>query len=235
MERDQQNGIEYPDGTLPTNEAVSLNNTKCPETPEEINQFIADNVKLLHSLLKPYRGVDEYEDLFQEASLGFYRGIVTYSQRRALKPNGRHAKLTTYAYQCALNQVKMYLRAKQAKSRNAPVFSLDSGLAIDHPEYDSYLNRDLRKFDAWHPAQDDMEDHVYRREVLRRALRIVDIEMSREERIAIHRMLEGVSQVEIAKELNTSQANVSKCIKTAIWKIKIKLINRGIIPSDFKL
>ena len=48
-----------------------------PKTEEEINDYMYRNRKLIHAVLRPYRGLDDYDDLFQEASLGFLKGIRT--------------------------------------------------------------------------------------------------------------------------------------------------------------
>ena len=31
----------------------------CPETPEDVDQFCRDNINLLRSVVRPYRGLDE--------------------------------------------------------------------------------------------------------------------------------------------------------------------------------
>lgn len=112
-------------------------NQKVPETPEELEEFIIRNYRLIHAVLKPYRGLDEYDDLLQEANIGFLKGIQSYD------PN-KKVKLTTYAYVCAKNQVKMYLRRSCAKSRSGTVVSLDASLDGDSDdEKNSLLNRDL--------------------------------------------------------------------------------------------
>ena len=92
-----------------------------PKTEDEINDFMYRNRKLIHAVLRPYRGLDDYDDLYQEAAIGFYKGIKTYDPKKGIK-------LTTYAFACARNQVKMYLRRATAKSRTGTVPGWMSGI-----------------------------------------------------------------------------------------------------------
>lgn len=201
-------------------------NTWKPQTREQINQFFADNIKLIHELLKQYKGLDEYDDLFQEASLGFYKGIISYDPSKG-------TKLTTYAYECARNQVKMHLRKIQAKFRTATIISLDfRSEDKESSEQDSLLNQRQSEHDSLHPWLLNMEDTICQNDLIDRILDVVDSEMTYEQQVVIHRMMQGVPQSETAKELNSSQANVSKCLKYALCELHLKLLNYGIIDED---
>lgn len=206
------------------NAAVSKNTEPMyPKTPEEINDFFEKNIKLIHFVLKPYKGCDEYDDLFQEASMGFFKGITTFSP-------GRGVKLTTYACECAKNEVKMHLRRSSAKSRTATLVSLDvDGTDPDGTEHDSLLNRDHSECDSLHPSVGSLEDIVCQRDIFTRAMAIIDTDMTFEQQLVLHQHLEGIPQAETAKELNSSQANVSKILKLAICELVLKLRARGII------
>ena len=63
-----------------------------PMTRDEANDFISENKSLIHAVLRSYKGCDEYDDLFQVASIGFYKGIMSYD------PSQR-VKMTTYCYE----------------------------------------------------------------------------------------------------------------------------------------
>ena len=91
-----------------------------PMTRDEANDFISENKSLIHAVLRSYKGCDEYDDLFQVASIGFYKGIMSYD------PSQR-VKMTTYCYECAKNEVKMHLRKNAAKSRTAAAVSRTRG------------------------------------------------------------------------------------------------------------
>jgi len=198
-------------------------NQKTPQTQAEICEFMEKNKKLIHAILKPYRGLDEYDDLFQEASLGFFKGIQTFDPKKNIK-------LTTYAYACGKNQVKMYLRKSAAKSRTGTVISLEAGFDGED-DRDNMLNRDLESMDPLNETA-SMEDIIHTNTLYRIAMDIVKTQMSKQQRIVIYEFLKGTPQSQTAKKLNTSQSEISKILKTAICDLRLKMQEQGIVDSD---
>ena len=86
-----------------------------PRTSDDIEKFLKDNIGIIDSILLPYRGLDEYEDLVQVAYSGIIKAIQTYS------PN-QNIKLTLYAYTCAKNEVRMYIRRNKSKKETLKHF-----------------------------------------------------------------------------------------------------------------
>lgn len=196
-----------------------------PKTSEEINDYLIQNEKLIHAMLKHYKGCDEYDDLFQEASIGFYKGCASYRPSRGVK-------LSTYAYECARNQVKMYLRKNNARFRTATVVSLDATASDgDGSERESLLNQDWGERDTLRQTSQSLEDVICQKDLMKRAMDIVE-EFPRDWRIAIYRHMEGVPQSKTADELGSSQANVSKILKYAICELRHQLTIRGAISED---
>ena len=78
-----------------------------PKSIEDCAKFVEDNKEIILRVLRPYRGLDEYDTLAQEAGLGMFKAIQTYSPDRGFD-------LTEYAYICAKNQIQMYLRSVSA-------------------------------------------------------------------------------------------------------------------------
>ena len=62
-------------------QADEYGNSHIPQTDEEVAEFIERNSRLIHAILRPYRGLDDYDDLFQEAAIGFLKGIRTYNPK----------------------------------------------------------------------------------------------------------------------------------------------------------
>lgn len=200
-------------------------NQKVPETPEEVDEFIRHNYRLLHAVLRPYRGLDEYDDLLQEANIGFLKGIQSYD------PN-KKVKLTTYAYVCAKNQVKMYLRRSSAKSRSGTVISLEANFdSDDSDDRNNLLNRDLESANPLNKVI-SMEDRIHSHILFEKAMQIVNTELTPAQRIVIYRHMESVPQSRTAKELKTSQSEISKMLKNAICELKLRMIESGIISDD---
>lgn len=194
-----------------------------PETAQEISDFMEKNRKLIHAIIKPYRGLDAYDDLYQEAALGFFKGIQTYN------PN-RNSKLTTYAFACGKNQVKMYLRKAGAKSRTGTVISLDATMG-GNEDGDTLMNRDLERIDPTREVP-SFEEQIHTRTIFMAAMDIVRREMSRNQQIVIRRFMEGVPQSQTAKELHTSQSEISKLYKTSICELRLKMEERGLVDRD---
>lgn len=193
-------------------------------TRDEANAFMADNVALIHSVLKPFKGCEDYEDLFQEASIGFYKGIMSYNPRFGVK-------ISTFCFECAKNEVKMLLRRNSAKSRTASVISLDGLQDPDSGKYDNMLERSLTDKDSLHPVTEDIGDTVSNKEVVDAAMSIIRNEMSPEEQLVIQRFMEGQPQAITAKEIGASQAKVSKILKYAMSKLNLAMHQRNLVPT----
>ena len=73
---------------------------------EDFTKFMEDNQEIVRRILRPYRGLGEYDILAEEASLGMAKGFLTYSTDREID-------LTEYAFICAKNEVQAYLRRER--------------------------------------------------------------------------------------------------------------------------
>lgn len=195
-----------------------------PMTRDEANDFISENKSLIHAVLRSYKGCDEYDDLFQVASIGFYKGIMSYD------PSQR-VKMTTYCYECAKNEVKMHLRKNAAKSRTAAVVSLDGLQDPDTGRSENWLERNLAENDPFHPVTEDIGDTIGNKEVFDAAMRIIQEEMTWEEQLVLQRFMAGQPQSVTARELGASQAKVSKIQKIAIAKLTLAMKERNLGPA----
>lgn len=192
---------------------------RIPYTPEEIEAYLLDNKGLILALIRPYRGLDEYEDIMQEAYIGFYKGLQAYNPDHGVL-------LTTFAYSCARNQVKMYMRKANAKSRGAGErpMSLDTGDGSEDYKPDMLLGQVMAD-----GPQIDIEDEIYKDTVTKAAISIVNKVLDRDSRIIVYRFMQCVSQSKTAEELSISQAQVSKLLRRSIERIKEELELQGII------
>lgn len=191
-----------------------------PKTDEEINDYMYRNRKLIHAVLRPYRGLDDYNDLYQEASFGFLKGIKTYNPNKGIK-------LTTYAFACARNQVKMYLRRAKAKSRTGTVLSLDASLdrsGLD--DRDTLLNRDLASFDPLSEPL-DLDEQIHDHILFDVAMRMMKECLNETQQFIIMQYMKGVPQAKTAKILHTSQSEISKIQKTSFCIISLKMKEDG--------
>ena len=130
-------------------------------------------------------------------------------------------KLSTYVFICAKNEVRMYLRKGAAKIRSASVVSLDAD--IDDDQKRKVIDT---IFDSNCPI-DKLENDLYAKSIFRIAMQIVDYEMSKEAGIVVHRTMDGITQSQIARELNVSQSKVSKLLSASRKQHKEKLNAAG--------
>lgn len=196
-------------------QADEYGNSHIPQTDEEVAEFIERNSRLIHAILRPYRGLDDYDDLFQEAAIGFLKGIRTYNPKT-------QNKITTYAFACGRNEVKMYLRKGRAKSRSGVVTVSIEASINPEDERDNLLNKDLQSYDPLYEPE-DLDESIHRNILYERAERIMKRHLNNTQQFVVRQMMNKVPQSKTAKVLKTSQSEVSKILKTSICIIRLKM------------
>lgn len=204
--------------TIINKDTISTKETAAwiPCTPEEIDQYCRDNERLLHFLLKPYKGMEDYDDLLQEAFIGFYKGVQAYSP-------GCGVKLSTFACQCAKNELRMYLRRNGAKRRTATLVSYECPTEDNEGNSACYLDRNMSERDSLHRTSESLEDGFLKRDICRTAMDIIRNRMSPAKRDVLLAHLEGAKQTEIAGMMGISQAQVSRLLKGAVCEVSLKI------------
>lgn len=195
-------------------QADEYGNSNVPRTDKEISDFMERNKRLIHAILRPYRGLDDYDDLFQEAAIGFLNGLRTYNPKM-------NNKVTTYAFACGRNSVKMYLRKGRAKSRSGVTVSLEASYDPED-DRDNLLNKDLNSYDPLHEPE-DLDESIHRNILYERADRIMKKYLNPTQRFVVRQMMNKVPQSRTAELLRTSQSEISKILKTSICIIRLKM------------
>lgn len=187
-------------------------------TLETYERFLQENIGLIHKVLNPYRGLDEYDDLFQEACLGVFKALLTYNSSRG-------TKLTSYAFTCAQNQVRMYLRTINAKCRAGDTVSLETwdGNAENQTRLLEYILSSKYQL----PPEESMDNKTYMRLAFQAAMEIVKNELGITAQIAIYRFMDGTPQSKTAKMLGMSQSAVSKELNRALVYLRTRMIDLG--------
>lgn len=196
-------------------QADEYGNAHIPQTDAEVAEFIERNSRLIHAILRPYRGLDDYDDLFQETAIGFLKGIRTYNPKT-------QNKITTYAFACGRNEVKMYLRKGRAKSRSGGVTVSIEASINPEDERDNLLNKDLQSYDPLYEPE-DLDESIHRNILYERAERIMKRHLNNTQQFVVRQMMNKVPQSKTAKVLKTSQSEVSKILKTSICIIRLKM------------
>lgn len=189
-------------------------------TSEAYEKFLQENIGLIHKVLNPYRGLDEYDDLFQEACLGVFKALLTYNSSKG-------AKLTSYAFTCAQNQVRMYLRTNNAKCRAGETVSLetwDGNIGNQNRLLESILSSRYQL-----PSEEGMDNKVYVLLAFQAAMGIVKNELDKTAQITIYRFIDSTPQNKTAEMLGISQSAVSKAFTHALVHLRNRMTDLGFI------
>lgn len=194
-----------------------------PQSEEELTQFFRDNELLIHTAVKEFKSSGmEYDDLVQEANIGFMLGLRGFDPERG-------AQLSTYCYKCAQNQIRMLLRRNRSKGRFAFVYSIDAPYPSD--EKDGVANRfdslSTTNSDQLHTPEMALEDQVAQREMFDVAMAHAKDCLSENEYQALLMWYHNETQDTIAKALGVSQATTSKLIHYGHGKLKYYLQQKG--------
>ena len=185
---------------------------------ELFENFLQENMGIVHRLLRPYRGLDEYEDLMQEAYIGIFKALTTYDPRKG-------SRLTSYAYTCAQNEVRMYLRKSMAKRRACTTVSLETW--DGNEENQNKLLEYILGSKNLAASIESMDYQICTNAAFQTAMEIVDNEMDRTSKISIHCFMAGNPQSETAKVLGMSQSAVSKEFDHALIYLQARMKDLG--------
>jgi len=189
-----------------------------PETEVEFEEFYRSNIRLLRKVVQPYLGLDEYDDLLQEASIGLLKGLQTFNPQKNIK-------LTTYAFVCARNQVRMYIRKNSAKSRSGHTESLETNIIDDSGDGDGKRLIDYICGDDG--SAEKLEDALYRKSAACAALNILANEMDYSSMVVVRETMRGTTQSKIGEMLHVSQSKVSKILSATLKQLKVRMQEQG--------
>lgn len=194
-----------------------------PKTEEEVNQFLIDNQRIIHKICQEVKhsGI-EYEDLVQEASIGFLKGIRTYTPGKGSIP-------TTYCYKCARTAVLMVIRAQRAKARTAITVSMDAGFTAKGKDKEMNPADVLSTSDTdeLHTPEKPMDEQVALREMSNLVLRYAHECLDDNEYHALMLWYNEETQDSIAEKMHISQATASKLIHFAHGKLRWYMNQHG--------
>lgn len=167
-------------------------------TNEEMNEMFNKNIKIAYKIANQYRinYPEEYEDIKQVALLGLWKAVQNYNPKWAI---------TTIAYKTIYNNINYYLRSvKRHRDNDISIYTVlnekdNDILTIEELLPDNY---------------DAIEDMLLNLDI-EHAFNKLDLSKVEEKFLELKK--EGLSQTEIGKRLNKSQAQISR-IQTKIRK-----------------
>ena len=175
---------------------------------EARNQLILHNLRLVAHIVKKFEtSGNDVDDLIGIGTVGFIKGIDTYSVEKKVK-------LTTYAAKCAENEILMYFRSNKKNAKNVSIY--------DGVSYDKEGN-EITVLDVLKTKDPDYLEDIYLKDNILLLRKYLNILSKRERKIINMRYglehEEEKTQKEIASALGISRSYVSRIEKRAITKI----------------
>ena len=173
---------------------------------KEQHSIVLENRKLVYFLahkLGITKKSSDYEDVISSGMLGLIKATITFDET---KKNA----FSTYAAKCITTEIFMYFREEQ-KHRN--VTSFEEIIATDSSGNNFCLG------DTIADPNSDFIENLIEREEFENMVSIILNYLKSNQKIALLYRMSGLTQVEVARELNLSQSYISRVEKNAILVI----------------
>lgn len=177
-------------------------------------KLILHNLRLVsHIVRKYYSNAPDSEDLVSIGVIGLVKAVDTYKCETGIR-------FATYAARCIQNEILMHFRAQKKRATDV---SLAETIDIDRD------GNPLTYMDIL-CTTDNLGDELDKKTQIERAIRLVNNILDDRERqiITMRYGLFGISksytQKEIAEKLNISRSYVSRIEKSALDKLRSKLL-----------
>ena len=199
------------------------------------NELINGNLKLVLSILKRFNKKDEnMDDLFQIGCIGLIKAIDNFDL-------SYQVKFSTYCVPMVMGEVRRYLRDNNSirvstKNGKEPTNEeLAKILEIEEQELAIALDSLRQPVSLFEPIYNDGGDTIYLFDQIEDKKNNNDLNIrlavdkaiknlsEREQYIIDQRFIIGKTQMEIATDLNISQAQISRLEKNALQRIRKQL------------
>lgn len=177
-------------------------------------KLILHNLRLVsHIVRKYYSGAPDSEDLVSIGTIGLVKAIDTFKCDAGIR-------FATYGARCIQNEILMHFRAEKKRSSDV---SLAETIDIDRD------GNPLTYMDII-CTNEDLGEDLDKKTQIERALRLVNNTLdAREKQIITMRyglfgLTKSYTQKEIAEKLNISRSYVSRIEKSALDKLREKLL-----------
>lgn len=179
------------------------------------NKLIEHNLRLVAHIVKKYYSQSKnQDDLISIGTIGLIKAVDTYK-------NGSGTRFATYASKCIQNEILMYFRSRKKLSAEV---SLSDTIDIDK-DGNPLTYMDIVSVDD--TIAEELDIKIMSEKTRKIILNDLD---SRERQIIVSRYgLDGekpLTQRELSAKLRISRSYVSRIEKSALDKIKSKLLNK---------
>ena len=189
-------------------------------TDDEKILWMEENKKIILSAVQSYRIAYEIDDLQQMAAEATLKAFENFDPKRGVK-------LSTYVYRAIKNEINMQIRSDKAQKRSAVVVPFSSTETMDGQSSLGYENVDTSQTDWLHQPQMAVDKRLEYQEAIKYLRQLIEVKLSRQEREVLLRMLNGETQVSIAKLMGCSQAKISNMYKMIRAKLIYEMLRAG--------
>ena len=171
------------------------------------DELVKQNLGLVGLVVKDLvKGNQNRDDLFQIGSIGLIKDANGFDETKNIK-------FTTYAAQCIRNEILMEFRRQGGKSRNAPTLSFEA------PIKENNEGKKLVVGDMIVDQKQNFEEQKECIELLEEVLNYIINKLSFKERYIVLCRAGGITQDELAEQLQVSQSFTSRIEKNSIKKL----------------
>lgn len=172
------------------------------------DELVKQNLGLVGLVVKDLvKGNQDRDDLFQIGSIGLIKAANGFDETKNIK-------FTTYAAQCIRNEILMEFRRQGGKSRNAPTLSFEAPIKRNNE------GKKLVVGDMIVDQKQNFEEQKECIELLEEVLNYIINKLSFKERYIVLCRAGGITQDELAEQLQVSQSFTSRIEKNLIKKLK---------------
>ncbi len=173
---------------------------------EEQQKIVLENLRLVTLVIKKLNVNYDFNDLTSVGLIGLCKGAKSFDPSKGYKAS-------TYLTRCIQNEIFYYFRSIRKPTNNT--------VSIDTPIADNLTLEDTIADDF------DIEKNMIEKDQINIAKMAMQSLNEKEKIVVVHRYgIDGakkLTQEQLAKKLNTSQATVSRLYSHAIKKIKKEL------------
>ena len=171
------------------------------------DELVKQNLGLVGLVLKGIvKENQDRDDLFQIGSIGLIKAAQSFDESKKIK-------FATYACQCIQNEILMEFRRQGGKSRNAPTLSFEAPIKRNNE------GKKLVVGDMIVDQKQNFEEQKECIELLEEVLNYMINKLSFKERYIVLCRAGGITQDELAEQLQVSQSFTSRIEKNSIKKL----------------
>lgn len=188
-------------------------------TEKEKRTLAEENISLVYYIVKRFENTNiDQDELLSVALVGYEKALSKFNP-------DKKTKFSTFAYRCIQNEIYYFIRnEKKICEKN---ISLSATISTDKN------GNDLEVADTISSSEEDLDDSIIRDETTSALLDVINNHLNESERLIITKRFgigtDTMTQNELARMINMSQANISKKEKNILEKMK------KILTSKYKI